>query len=162
MSNFRICHDFDGGIADTPVAAIRYSGPKRTDTLFHLRKHNSVDEAIKELRKAPLSSGTTRTGEAIRYAVGEFREKYGARENAKKMLIVFTDGYSQDDPSDAAREARSSGIEVKAVAVEDEDVPPDTEQIIAITGDPKVFLYLTYLIISPCQTTIIYGKSTIP
>lgn len=31
---------------------------------------------------------------------------------------------------------------MKAVAVEDENVPPDAEQIVTITGDPEVFLRL--------------------
>lgn len=83
------------GFFEFKVAAIRYSGPKRSDTLFHLRKHSSAEAAIKEMQKAPSSGGTTRTGEAIQYAIGEFDEKYGGRKDAKKMLIIFTDGYSQ-------------------------------------------------------------------
>lgn len=43
---------------------------------------------------------------------------------------------------EASRAARSKGIELKAVSVEDENVPPDTEQITAITGgDPSVCNY---------------------
>ncbi|EFO24668.2 hypothetical protein LOAG_03819 [Loa loa] len=119
------------------VAAIYYSGPKRARTLFHLRKHSRTEEAIKDLHQAPSNGGTTRTGEAIYYAINEFSEKFGARKGAKKMIIIFTDGYSQDNPAEASRAAHIKGIELKAVSVEDENVPPDTKQIIAITGDPS-------------------------
>lgn len=77
------------------VAVIYYSSSKRSRTLFHLRKHSRADEAILDLEQAPSNGGTTRTGEAIYYAINEFNEKYGARRDARKMMIIFTDGYSQ-------------------------------------------------------------------
>ncbi|VDN88062.1 unnamed protein product [Brugia pahangi] len=77
------------------VAAIYYSGPKRARTLFHLRKHSRAENAIKDLQRAPSNGGTTRTGEAIYYATNEFNEKFGARKDARKMIIIFTDGHSQ-------------------------------------------------------------------
>ncbi|VDO20025.1 unnamed protein product [Brugia timori] len=119
------------------VAAIYYSGPKRARTLFHLRKHSRAENAIKDLQRAPSNGGTTRTGEAIYYATNEFNEKFGARKDARKMIIIFTDGHSQDNPTEASRTARNKGIELKAVSIEDENIPPDTNQIIAITGDPS-------------------------
>ncbi|VDK81355.1 unnamed protein product [Litomosoides sigmodontis] len=78
------------------VAAVYYSGPKRARTQFHLRKHSTAEEAIKDLHQTPSNGGTTRTGEAIYYAINEFDERFGARKDAKKMMIIFTDGYSQD------------------------------------------------------------------
>ncbi|CAG9532973.1 unnamed protein product [Cercopithifilaria johnstoni] len=119
------------------VAAIYYSGPKRARTQFHLRKHSTAEEAIKDLHQTPSNGGTTHTGEAIYYAINEFDEKFGARKDARKMMIIFTDGHSQDDTTGASQAAHSRGIELKAVYVEDENVPPDTKQIIAITGDPS-------------------------
>uniref|UniRef100_A0A158Q887 VWFA domain-containing protein n=1 Tax=Elaeophora elaphi TaxID=1147741 RepID=A0A158Q887_9BILA len=117
------------------VAAIYYSGPKRARTQFHLRKHSTTEEAIKDLHQAPSNGGTTRTGEAIYYAINEFDEKFGARKGARKMMIIFTDGYSQDDTTEASQAAHSKGIELKVVSVEDENLPPDMQQIIAIAGD---------------------------
>uniref|UniRef100_A0A915PJS8 VWFA domain-containing protein n=1 Tax=Setaria digitata TaxID=48799 RepID=A0A915PJS8_9BILA len=134
----RLIRSLDISQTSAHVGTVYYSGPKRARTLFHLRKHSTAEEAIKDLGEAPSNGGTTRTGEAIYYAISEFDEKFGARKDARKMLIIFTDGYSQDDPTKAGRMARSKGIELKAIVVEDENVPPDTEQIIAITGDPSV------------------------
>uniref|UniRef100_A0A8R1TW17 VWFA domain-containing protein n=1 Tax=Onchocerca volvulus TaxID=6282 RepID=A0A8R1TW17_ONCVO len=132
-----LIRSLDLGRTPAHVAAIYYSGPKRAHTLFHFRKHITSEGAIKDLHQAPSNGGTTRTGEAIYYAINEFNEKFGARKGARKMMIIFTDGYSQDNPIKASQLAHSKGIELKALSVEDESVPPDTEQIIAITGDPS-------------------------
>ncbi|OZC09704.1 hypothetical protein X798_03106 [Onchocerca flexuosa] len=99
----------------------------------HLRyfisvKHITSEGAIKDLHQAPSNGGTIRTGEAICYAVHEFNEKFGARKGARKMM---------DNPIKASQLAHSKGIELKALSVADENVPPDTEQIISITGNPS-------------------------
>jgi predicted metal-dependent peptidase len=41
--------------------------------------------------------GTTRTAEAMLYALREFYPKFGGREKAEveRYMIVFTDGHSQ-------------------------------------------------------------------
>ncbi|VDO29331.1 unnamed protein product [Onchocerca flexuosa] len=156
----------------------------------HLRYFISVklitsEGAIKDLHQAPSNGGTIRTGEAICYAVHEFNEKFGARKGARKMMVIFTNGYSQistsftifisifhllyasclvsvfreswnlilkgeieDNPIKASQLAHSKGIELKALSVADENVPPDTEQIISITGNPSVciiFKLLNYI-----------------
>lgn len=80
---------------DFEIAMVRYSGPGRTNTVFHLKKYTNTSDAIAEMMKAQHMGGTTRTGEAIKFATNEFDEKYGGRNNAKKMIILFTDGYSQ-------------------------------------------------------------------
>ncbi|VDM61078.1 unnamed protein product [Angiostrongylus costaricensis] len=83
--------------SDVKVSLIKYSGPGRTETLFHLDKHKKKDNLIEELFHNEATGGTTRTGEAIRYAVKEFANpKHGARKNAQKFIVVFTDGYSQE------------------------------------------------------------------
>ncbi|KHN83982.1 Collagen alpha-1(XII) chain [Toxocara canis] len=128
------------GPFDVQVAMIRYSGPGRADTVFHLNKHTNANDAVLEMAKAPHMGGTTRTGEAIKFAMSEFDEKNGGRKNAKKIIVLFTDGYSQEDPAEAAQLARRSGIEMNAVAVEDELVPPDTDQLVAIATESGVYM----------------------
>ncbi|KJH49948.1 von Willebrand factor type A domain protein [Dictyocaulus viviparus] len=122
------------------VALIRYSGPGRTETLFHFGKHATKDELIEELFRIEKTGGTTRTGEAIRYATKEFDNvKYGSRKNAKKFIVVFTDGYSQDDPIKASDDARSSGISMIAVAVDDNKLKPNKEELVEITKNKDVY-----------------------
>uniref|UniRef100_A0A158P5W5 VWFA domain-containing protein n=1 Tax=Angiostrongylus cantonensis TaxID=6313 RepID=A0A158P5W5_ANGCA len=121
------------------VSLIKYSGPGRTETLFHLDKHKKKDNVIEELFNDETTGGTTRTGEAIRHAVKEFANpKHGARKNAQKFIVVFTDGYSQDDPSTAADEARRASITMLAVAINDARVPPNVEELAEITKNRNV------------------------
>uniref|UniRef100_A0A915B4P2 VWFA domain-containing protein n=1 Tax=Parascaris univalens TaxID=6257 RepID=A0A915B4P2_PARUN len=132
--------DLHLGPFDVQIAMVRYSGPGRTNTAFHLKKYTNTSDAIAAVMNAQHMGGTTRTGEAIKFAINEFDEKYGGRNSAKKMIILFTDGYSQEDPADAADSARRKGIEMNVVAVEDEAVPPNTDQLVAIASESGVYM----------------------
>ena len=50
---------------------------------------------FEEIANAQPLSGTTRTREAMLHAKREFERKFGGREKADRVMIVFTDGYSQ-------------------------------------------------------------------
>ncbi|KAK5980292.1 von Willebrand factor type A domain protein [Trichostrongylus colubriformis] len=122
------------------VSLVRFSGPGRTETLFHLDKHSNKDDLIEELFRMQPTGGTTRTGEAIHYAIKEFEnEKHGARKHARKIIVLFTDGYAQDDPATAADTAREQGITVLAVAVTDR-FKPNEQELIDITRNREMIL----------------------
>uniref|UniRef100_A0AAF5PG94 von Willebrand factor type A domain-containing protein n=1 Tax=Wuchereria bancrofti TaxID=6293 RepID=A0AAF5PG94_WUCBA len=54
-----------------------------------------------------LHSGGTRTGKALLAAKDElFSEEKGARKNASKIIVLFTDGLSVDDPIKHAQQLR--------------------------------------------------------
>ncbi|PIO62164.1 hypothetical protein TELCIR_16290, partial [Teladorsagia circumcincta] len=56
------------------------------------------DKSKEELFRMEPTGGTTRTGEALQYAIREFgNRKHGARKNARKFIVLFTDGYAQED-----------------------------------------------------------------
>ncbi|TKR60877.1 hypothetical protein L596_028059 [Steinernema carpocapsae] len=132
---------FKIGPFDTQVAIVRYSGPGRTESQFHLNKHAERSSMTDEIASIQPMGGTTRTGEALLFAAEEFSEKLGARPKSERSIVVFTDGYSQDDPSDAARTVQRKGIHVYAVAVENDEVPPNTEQLLTIASDKQSFFF---------------------
>jgi hypothetical protein len=72
------------------------------------------------------------------HAKREFEHKFGGRDKADRILIVFTDGYSQDDPSEVATDFRKERIHVYAVAVEDSELKPNEDQLKVIATDPQV------------------------
>lgn len=72
------------------------------------------------------------------HAKREFERKFGGRDKADRILIVFTDGYSQDDPSEVATDFRKERIHVYAVAIEDLELKPNEDQLKAIATDPQV------------------------
>ncbi|CAO4379612.1 unnamed protein product [Caenorhabditis nigoni] len=120
------------------VGLISYSGPGRTHVRVYLDKHNDKEKLIEEMFLMERHGGTTRTADAIRYATKIFEGMaHPARKNVKKVLVVFTDGYSQDHPRDAARVARAKGLQLIAVAVKDRLAPPDEEQLAEIGGHAK-------------------------
>uniref|UniRef100_A0A1I7TS55 VWFA domain-containing protein n=1 Tax=Caenorhabditis tropicalis TaxID=1561998 RepID=A0A1I7TS55_9PELO len=120
------------------VGLISYSGPGRTHVRVHLDKHNEKEKLIEEMFLMERHGGTTRTADAIRYATRVFEGMaHPARRNVKKVLVVFTDGYSQDNPKEAARVARAKGLQLIAVGVKDRLAPPDEEQLSDIGGTSK-------------------------
>uniref|UniRef100_A0A7E4VQI6 VWFA domain-containing protein n=1 Tax=Panagrellus redivivus TaxID=6233 RepID=A0A7E4VQI6_PANRE len=119
------------------IAFVRYSGPRRTDTVFHLKKHYDAEAAIAEMAASPPMGGTTRTGAAMLDAYREYDAKYGGRSKASKVMLVMTDGYSQDDPVDASAKLHQERVKVLAVAFDDSLVPPDVDQLKAIATEPK-------------------------
>ncbi|KAI1723922.1 von willebrand factor type A domain-containing protein [Ditylenchus destructor] len=123
------------------VAMVRYSGPGRSETMFGLKKHRNSTELVQELRRATALGGTTRTADALLYAKHEFDEKFGGRSKARKILVLFSDGYSQDDPIEAAIILKKEKIHVYTVAVEDNELPPNLDQLRAVASDSQsVFL----------------------
>ncbi|VDO86215.1 unnamed protein product [Haemonchus placei] len=131
-------HKLDREIFIVQVSLVRFSGPGRTETLFHLDKHTNKDDLIEELFRMQPTGGTTRTGEAIHYAIKQFANgKHGARKNVRKFIVLFTDGYAQDDPATAADTAREEGITMLAVAVRDR-LRPNEQELIEITRNKEV------------------------
>ncbi|KAH7730738.1 RAB-1 protein [Aphelenchoides avenae] len=122
------------------VALVRYSGPGRTDTVFKLKKHRNTSTLLEELLQAQPLGGTTRTAEALRYAIQEFDSKNGGRPNAEKIIVIFTDGYSQDDPSEVAFQLSRERIRVYAVALEDNQLPPNIEVLRTIASDSQALI----------------------
>uniref|UniRef100_A0AC35EQ17 VWFA domain-containing protein n=1 Tax=Panagrolaimus sp. PS1159 TaxID=55785 RepID=A0AC35EQ17_9BILA len=129
------------GENETQIAFVRYSGLKRTDTVFHFKNHYNASEAIEEIAKTPTLGGTTQTGAAMLDASKEFDRRFGGRTTAQKFMIVFTDAYSQDDPIDASAKLYQERVKVLAVAVDDAIQPPEHEQLKSIATDQKsIFL----------------------
>ncbi|KAK6043803.1 von Willebrand factor type A domain protein [Cooperia oncophora] len=92
----------------------------------------------REMFRMEPTGGTTKTGEALHYAIKEFADKkHGARKNARKFIVLFTDGYAQDDPVEAADTAREQGITVLAVAVEDR-FKPNEQELVEVTKNRDV------------------------
>uniref|UniRef100_A0A914Y175 VWFA domain-containing protein n=1 Tax=Panagrolaimus superbus TaxID=310955 RepID=A0A914Y175_9BILA len=70
----------------TQIAFVRYSGLRRTDSVFHLKKHYNASEAIEEIDRTPTLGGLTRTGAAMLDAAKEFDRRFGGRTTAQKFM----------------------------------------------------------------------------
>uniref|UniRef100_A0A914WZI9 VWFA domain-containing protein n=1 Tax=Plectus sambesii TaxID=2011161 RepID=A0A914WZI9_9BILA len=130
----------------TRVAMVKYSGRDRAEAVFHLKKHSTTDGILAEMNATEYLSGSTWTGSALRYSMDEFSVQNGARpELAKKVVVVFTDGYSQEDPAEAAAAMRATGVIMFAVAIEEDDFPPNMDQLRTIAdNEQQVFTTRTF------------------
>lgn len=68
----------------------------------------------------PYSGGGTNTGAALNFTREQmFTEKRGSRRGLQKVVVVITDGKSQDSVSEAAVLLRRSGVSIYAIGIKD-------------------------------------------
>lgn len=113
--------------------ALKYSNDP--EDLFYLNTYSKGAAITEDLRRRRSTGGNTFTAKALEHANSQFTEKHGSRikQNVKQMLIVITDGESDDRSqlSDTALKLRNKGIIIYAVGVG----KADQYELEAIAGD---------------------------
>ncbi|GMT35921.1 hypothetical protein PFISCL1PPCAC_27218, partial [Pristionchus fissidentatus] len=111
------------------LAVIQYASYPLTE--FSLSTYSSTDNVRKHLQQITFQAGVTRTGYALRKAESElFREDKGARSDADKLLILFSDGLSIDDPIRVAENLRNEkNVTLYVVSVGSEGFATEMERI---------------------------------
>uniref|UniRef100_A0A8C7YBQ0 Matrilin 2 n=1 Tax=Oryzias sinensis TaxID=183150 RepID=A0A8C7YBQ0_9TELE len=123
-ANFELVKQFVNSIVDsldisrtgTHVGLIQYSTKVRTEfTLGQYVTGDSIKQAVGRMQYMGRGS---RTGSALRHMFeSSFSSREGGRPNPQQVTIVFTDGRSQDDVSEWASKAKSSGITIYALGI---------------------------------------------
>ncbi|XP_069706150.1 collagen alpha-1(VII) chain-like [Phaenicophaeus curvirostris] len=124
------------------VAVAQYSEEPRAAFYFnHHRDRNSVLKAIKGLSYA---GGNTKTGRGITYMLKEvFQSSKGMRPDFLHVLVLMTDGRSQDDVLPPARVLHTLGMRVIAVGVAGAD-PFELNSILMQQNLQNVFYVSTF------------------
>ncbi|XP_054033821.1 collagen alpha-1(VII) chain-like [Dryobates pubescens] len=124
------------------VAVAQYGEEPRAAFYFNqYRDRNSALKAIKGLRYA---GGNTKPGRGISYVLKElFQTSRGMRANFSHMVVLVTDGQSQDDVLLPARVAHALGIRVIAVVVSGAD-PAELNSILLQQNLQDVFYVSTF------------------
>ncbi|NWI19216.1 CO7A1 protein, partial [Crypturellus soui] len=140
---FRIISYFPKiGPEGTQARISQYSEEPRA--VFHFHQHkdrNSVLRAVKGLRYA---GGNTKTGRGIAYMLRElFQSSRGMRPASPHVLVLVTDGRSQDDVLPPARIAHDLGIHIIAVGVSGAD-PVELNTILLQQNLQNVFYISTF------------------
>ncbi|OZC08479.1 hypothetical protein X798_04540 [Onchocerca flexuosa] len=132
---------FDIGLDNTRVGLIQYSDQIRHE--FDLSQYTDKASVINAISQIQYLTGLTRTGAAIQHMVMEgFSERRGARKQASdvsRVGIVITDGRSQDNVTEPARNARNSHINMFSVGVTDHVLGSELE---AIAGSPSRWFHV--------------------
>uniref|UniRef100_A0A8C7MSH0 Uncharacterized protein n=1 Tax=Oncorhynchus kisutch TaxID=8019 RepID=A0A8C7MSH0_ONCKI len=127
-TNFRRVRDFLEGLV-TPfhigpdrvqIALSQYSGDPRTE--WQLNNFTTKEQLLEAVRNFRYKGGNTFTGQALLHVLEEnLRHESGARPDTPRILILLTDGKSQDDAIAAANRLKNTGVEIIAVGVKNAD-----------------------------------------
>ncbi|NWY00126.1 CO6A6 protein, partial [Nothoprocta ornata] len=112
---------------------------ERTRTEFVIGQHNSIKALSEAIWNMWQIGGGTQTGNALRFMKSLFKKT--VRNNVPQILVVITDGESQDKVAQSAKELREQNIVILAIGVKNA-VQRELEEI-AGTKD-KVFLVNDY------------------
>ncbi|XP_056421865.1 collagen alpha-1(XII) chain isoform X3 [Hyla sarda] len=106
--------------AGIQVSFVQFSDEAQTE--FKLNTYSDKAQALGALANIRYKGGNTKTGKALKFV----RDKVltydnGMRRSVPKVLVVVTDGRSQDDVKKSARDIQHSGFSVFVIGVADVD-----------------------------------------
>uniref|UniRef100_A0A4W6EXA2 Collagen type XII alpha 1 chain n=1 Tax=Lates calcarifer TaxID=8187 RepID=A0A4W6EXA2_LATCA len=111
---------FQIGEDKTRVGVVQYSSDTRTE--FNLRDHTTRPALLRAIGSLPYKGGDTMTGDALNYVLKTtFTEVAGARKGFPKVLVIITDGKSEDSVENYARQLRSRGVEIFVLGIQQAD-----------------------------------------
>ncbi|EGW11071.1 Collagen alpha-1(XX) chain, partial [Cricetulus griseus] len=106
---------FEIGPDKVQVGLTQYSGDPRTE--WDLNSFHTKEQVLAAVHSLHYRGGNTFTGLALTHVLGQnLKPAAGARPEAAKVLILVTDGKSQDDVRTAARILKDQDIDVFVVA----------------------------------------------
>ncbi|OXB67866.1 hypothetical protein ASZ78_005548, partial [Callipepla squamata] len=102
------------------VGLSQYSSDPRTE--WDLSTYATRDQVLEAVRNLRYKGGNTFTGLALTHVLEQnLKPDAGARLEAEKLVILLTDGKSQDDANLAAQTLKNVGIEIFAIGVKNAD-----------------------------------------
>ncbi|XP_070782388.1 collagen alpha-1(XII) chain [Enoplosus armatus] len=111
---------FQIGEDKTRVGVVQYSSDARTE--FNLNQHLTRPALLRAIGSLPYKGGDTMTGDALDYVLkNTFTEAAGARKGFPKVLVIITDGKSEDPVESYARQLRSRGVEIFVLGIQQAD-----------------------------------------
>ncbi|XP_075702349.1 collagen alpha-1(XX) chain [Rhinoderma darwinii] len=127
-TNFRLVKNFLWGILSPlhisrdkiRVGLSQYSREPQTE--WDLNTYSHKAEVLDAVKRVKYKGGNTFTGMALIHVLEEnLRAASGARPLARKVLILLTDGKSQDDAIVVSKSLKQSGIYIFAIGVKNAD-----------------------------------------
>ncbi|KAF4795759.1 Collagen alpha-1(XX) chain [Turdus rufiventris] len=102
------------------VGLSQYSSDPHTE--WDLSAFSTREQVLEAVRNLRYKGGNTFTGLALTHVLEQnLKPDAGARLEAEKLVILLTDGKSQDDANLAAQTLKNLGIEIFAVGVKNAD-----------------------------------------
>ncbi|CAL1574935.1 unnamed protein product [Knipowitschia caucasica] len=102
------------------VSFVQFSDDAKTE--FKLNTYHDKGVVLSALQNVRYRGGNTKTGIALKHVYEKvFTSDSGMRRNVPKVLVVVTDGRSQDDVKKSAEKLQHAGYSVFVVGVADVD-----------------------------------------
>ncbi|RLV97492.1 hypothetical protein DV515_00011707 [Chloebia gouldiae] len=127
-NNFKLIKDFLSNLISPfsiaedkiRVGLSQYSSDPRTE--WELSAYSTREQVLEAVRNLRYKGGNTFTGLALTHVLEQnLKPDAGARLEAEKLVILLTDGKSQDDANLAAQTLKNLGIEIFAIGVKNAD-----------------------------------------
>lgn len=107
---------FNIGKKETNVALVLYS--KKAQVVFDLDKYDKIDYMVKAIEKMSFPGEGTKTGYALDKVLKKiFKGLKKDRKSVPKVVMVLTDGLSQDDVKGPAKKLRDEGATIISLGV---------------------------------------------
>ncbi|KAJ8273127.1 hypothetical protein GJAV_G00097750 [Gymnothorax javanicus] len=104
----------------TQVAIAQFSDDARTE--FRLNAYRDKESLLEAIQRIQYKGGNTKTGRAIKHVKDFiFTTDGGMRRGIPRVLVVLTDGRSQDDVNKVSKEMQMEGYIVFAIGFADAD-----------------------------------------
>ncbi|XP_053197814.1 collagen alpha-1(XII) chain-like [Scomber japonicus] len=130
----KIVNNFDIGPDKVQIGLVQYSRDPRTE--WELNTHQTKRSLLKAINRVQKLTG----GKALQHVLSNnFKPDVGMRADSPKIVLLITDGASQDDVFFASQYLRDSGIEIHAIGV----MGAEDSDLLVITADPA-HVYLVY------------------
>ncbi|XP_074051889.1 collagen alpha-6(VI) chain-like isoform X1 [Macrotis lagotis] len=125
-----VVKNFDIGPSKVHVGLAQFSHTYKPE--FNLKSFTSANEVSHEITVTKQIFGNTHIGAALRQVERYFRPELGSRINmgTQQVLLVLTDGRSQDDVAKAAEDLRNKGIDIYSLGIGD----VNEQELIQISG----------------------------
>ncbi|KAL0969281.1 hypothetical protein UPYG_G00224980 [Umbra pygmaea] len=135
------------------VSFVQFSDSAKTE--FKLNTYQDKGKALAALQLVRYMGGNTKTGAALKH-VGEkvFTSDSGMRKHVPKVLVVVTDGRSQDEVKKSASNLIQSGYSVFVVGVADVDMA-ELRNIASKPSERHVFVVDDYDAFTKIQDNLI-------
>ncbi|XP_024865789.1 collagen alpha-1(XIV) chain isoform X3 [Kryptolebias marmoratus] len=116
----------------TQVAIAQFSDDARTE--FKLNSYSNKERLLEAINKITYKGGNTKTGRAIQHVKENiFTAEGGVRRGIPNVLVVLTDGRSQDDVNKVSKEMQMEGYIVFAIGFADADYG----ELVSIASKPS-------------------------
>ncbi|XP_037589823.1 collagen alpha-1(XX) chain isoform X2 [Cebus imitator] len=149
---------FEIGRDKVQVGLTQYSGDAQTE--WDLNSLGTKEQVLAAVHHLHYKGGNTFTGLALTHVLGQnLQPAAGMRPEAAKVVILVTDGKSQDDVHTAARALKDLGVIIFAVGVKNADEaelrllasPPQDITVHNVLGFPQLGMLAGLLSRLICQ-----------